>query len=165
MAELGERQGRLFVLSVECPVAALATQSAGFGDEKGCLQCTWVSTGLSKAKYFTRSVRTGYDSSRKTTSRSSIVSRKTPVTYWVHRHPNEDWTNALPTTGPMVGPPTVASAYPTMATPRCWGDQMSLRTPPTLETGAPLKTPWKKRHNRSTYMPLAAPPACVVRQW
>jgi len=58
-------------------------------------------------------------------------------------------------TYPRVGPPTTAKAYPTMAVPRCEGDQMSPRTPPVFVTGADPNSPAKNLVIRIVWISLA----------
>jgi hypothetical protein len=58
-------------------------------------------------------------------------------------------------TNPIVGPPTTEKAYPTMAVPRCDGDQISPRTPPVFVTGADPNRPAKNLQSRMVWMSFA----------
>ena len=66
------------------------------------------------------------------------------MTYSVQRHPKCLFTvKAAPMVGPIVGPPTTATAKNATAVPRDFADQMSPSAAPTLLTGADPNTPAK----------------------
>jgi hypothetical protein len=56
---------------------------------------------------------------------------------------------------PKVGPPTTAKAYPTIAVPRCAGDQISPKTPPVFVTGAEPNIPAKNLVIKIVWISLA----------